>query len=285
MQEMFNELAPVRELEPEGRALEVARPAAATVTYSGELAANSPAAVMMQALSQGASLEQVEKMMDLQDRWEKREAEKAYSVAMAEFKSKAVVILKNKQVSFKTKSGDKTEYKHADLADVVDAVGPALSECGFSWYWRVTHQTPQVIEVTCYLKHRLGHCESVSLSGGPDQSGLKNSLQAISSTITYLERYTLKSITGVAEQGDDNDGADGAPPPMTDAELLKLWCARALAAKDSSAANRVFKDGRKFFNASKNLPAFNEFTRVAAEHGRALRALEEGASVREASNA
>ena len=51
----------------------------------GALAANSPMGMMMAAMNQGASLEQVEKMMDLQDRWERKEAEKAYNAAFAAF--------------------------------------------------------------------------------------------------------------------------------------------------------------------------------------------------------
>ena len=44
---------------------------------TGAIAAQSPIGMMLAALSQGASLEQVEKMMDLQDRWERKESEKA----------------------------------------------------------------------------------------------------------------------------------------------------------------------------------------------------------------
>ena len=60
---------------------------------SGAIAANSPAAMMMQAMSQGADLAQIEKMMDLQDRWERKEAEKAYNAAFAAFKAEAVRIV------------------------------------------------------------------------------------------------------------------------------------------------------------------------------------------------
>lgn len=171
----------------------------------------SPASMMLNAMRQGASVEQVGQMLALQERWEANEARKAYNEAMAAFKAEAIEIIKRKTVDFKTDKG-RTTYKHAELADVVDAVGPALSKHGFSWSWSL-QQKQGWLDVTCTLKHRLGHSESVTLGAPPDASGGKNTIQSIVSTKTYLERHTLKAICGVAEKGEDNDGqgagADG----------------------------------------------------------------------------
>ena len=46
-------------------------------------------------------------------------------------------------------------------------------------------------------------------------------MQAIGSTVTYLERYTLKAITGVSEEGDDNDGR--LPMNKTEQDLYDDW--------------------------------------------------------------
>ncbi|WP_081451523.1 ERF family protein, partial [Achromobacter piechaudii] len=179
-------------------------------------AANSPMGMMLAALNQGAQLDQIEKMMDLQERWEHREAEKAFNDALAAFKAEAVEVLKRKTVDFTSQKG-RTHYKHAELSDVVEAVGPALSRHGFAWSWK-TAQEGGLIRVTCILKHRQGHSDSVSLEASSDQSGNKNSIQAIASTVTYLQRHTLKAITGVSEKGDDNDGngADSAAEEIRD---------------------------------------------------------------------
>jgi hypothetical protein len=49
------------------------------------------------------------------------------------------------------------------------------------------------------------------MSGPHDQSGGKNAIQAIASTVTYLERHTAIAITGVAvSDEEDDDGAGGA---------------------------------------------------------------------------
>lgn len=165
-------------------------------------AANSPMGMMLAAIQQGATLEQVEKMMDLQERWEKKEAKKAYDAAFANFKAEAVQIVKGRKVT----DGPLKNKSYAELHDVVDAVTPALSKHGLSSSWKLTKDDKDWMEVTCYLRHVGGHEESVSMGGPPDTGGAKNAIQARASTKTYLERYTLKGITGLSEQGDDDDG-------------------------------------------------------------------------------
>lgn len=182
------------------------------------LAADSHTGIMLSLMDRGASLEQIEKMMDLVERNEKREAEKAYNDSLAGFKSLNIKIVKRKVVDFTTQRG-RTTYKHAELDDVVQAVGPGLSEHGFAWSWK-TKQEAGTITVACVLRHKLGHSEQVSLSADADTSGGKNGIQAIISTTTYLQRHTLKQICGVAESGDDDDGAGEPEAAEIPADLL-----------------------------------------------------------------
>ena len=199
----------VMDLEPIERE---AQPIA--LQQTGTIAAQSPMGMMLAAMSQGASLEQVEKMMDLQDRWERKESEKAYNAAFAAFKAEAVRIIKGRKVT----DGPLRGKEYAELHDVVDAVTPALSRHGLSTAWKLTRDEKDWLEVTCTLKHIGGHSESVSMGGPPDAGGAKNALQARASTKSYLERYTLKAICGVAEGGDDSDG--NTPEPTVPLELL-----------------------------------------------------------------
>lgn len=165
-------------------------------------AANSPMGMMLSAIQQGATLEQVEKMMDLQERWERKEAKKAYDAAFSSFKAEAVQIIKGRKVT----DGPLKGKSYAELHDVVDAVTPALSKHGLSSSWKITKDDKDWMEVTCFLRHVGGHEESVSMGGPPDTGGAKNAIQARASTKSYLERYTLKAITGLSESGDDDDG-------------------------------------------------------------------------------
>lgn len=170
---------------------------------------HSPAGIMLAMAQHGVSASDLRELLAMQREWRAEQAENAFNEALAGFRMEPVHILKRKSVGYETAKGDFVGYKHAELADVTTAVSAALGKHGLSFRWDVT-QAKDWITVKCILKHRLGHSESVEMGGPPDNSGKKNVLQQIGSTITYLKRYTLKAITGLAEEHDDNDGAGGA---------------------------------------------------------------------------
>jgi len=166
----------------------------------------TPLQLLNIAVSKGTDLAQLEKLMDLQERWEKDEARKAFNVAFAAFKAEVILVIKNRSVT----AGPLSGKRYAELFSVVNAVTPALSKHGLSASWKLTKDEPDWIEVTCTIKHSLGHSESVSMGGPPDTGGAKSPIQARASSVSYLERYTLKAVCGVAEQDEDTDGAPGS---------------------------------------------------------------------------
>lgn len=182
----------------------VARPP--VVQASRAIATTTPADLLRLAIDKGLDLPTLERLMDLQDRYEGKQAKRAYDSAFAAFKAEAVTILKGRKVT----DGPLRGKSYAELHDVVNAVTPALSKHGLSSAWKLTKDDRDWIEVTCYLRHVAGHEESVSMGGPPDVGGAKNAIQARASTKSYLERYTLKAITGLSEQDDDDDGAGGS---------------------------------------------------------------------------
>jgi hypothetical protein len=202
----------------------------------------TPDTLLTLAIQSGAGMDVIEKFMDLRDRWEAGEARKKFTQAMSGFKAEAIEVLKRKLVEFTTRGGDTTRYKHAELSDVVEGIAPALAKHELAYRWDV-RQEGQAITVECILTHAAGHSERVVMTAGPDDSGSKNKIQQIASTVTYLQRYTLLAITGVATKGQDNDGRgeapEGAPPALTDAELAEIRkqkCAAALGRHSESIA-------------------------------------------------
>lgn len=234
-----------------------AEPAAGQVAV---LPANSPMGMMMAAVKQGIPLEQVREMMAIQREWEADEARKAFNDAFAAFKAEKVDVIKRKQVDFATSKG-RTQYKHAELSDLVDAVGPALARHGFSWSWTPEQKNARIY-ITCTLQHRLGHEKSVTLDAPADDSGGKNTIQAIVSTTTYLERHTLKAVCGISEKGDDNDGA-GADAAAED--LRDEWISKLAQAEDLPTATAVWQDGCKAIESTNNLAAFAAFKKAYAD--------------------
>ncbi len=198
----------------QGRAL------ASTNTALAEVSAG-PVAMAMQAIKAGMSVADMRAMLDLQKDWEANEARKAYVAAMAAFKLDPPEIFKRKQVEFTTRDGDTTSYKHATLGDVTTAIINGLAQHGISHRWDTKQDGGRII-VSCILTHNLGHSESTSLEAMPDASGKKNGIQQVASTITYLQRYTLLSASGLATKDmEDDDGAGaGTDTPEIPAELL-----------------------------------------------------------------
>ena len=213
--------------------------------YPLAVAAPTPMSILARAVADGADLDKIERLMALQEKYERREAEKAFVHALAAFKKNPPEIIKNKKVEYETKSGDKISYKHATLDRVTTLIGGALGDHGLSARWR-TVQADGKIRVTCILQHEMGHAEETTLEGPPDDSGMKNPVQRISSTVTFLERYTLLAATGMATRddadgitfGDAEDMVANLQSAATVEELQDRFnkaYKRAYAAKDKSA--------------------------------------------------
>lgn len=180
----------------------------------------TPMQMLQIAVEQGADLDKLTKLMDLQERWEANQARKAYVVALAAFKANPPKITKDKHVSFRTQKGV-TEYDHATLDQVCGVIGKALADHGLSHTWEIQQHENAAVEVTCVLTHEQGHSARVTMRGMPDDSGGKNFIQQIGSTTTYLQRYTLLAATGLAAGEQDTDG--GAPlQPISAEQKAKL---------------------------------------------------------------
>lgn len=207
---------------------------------------NNPMAMLAIAVSQNADLAKLEKLMDLQQRWEQNEARKAFDAAMAAFKANPPVLEKNKDVDFTSQKG-RTHYKHATLDHVSSRIAAAMGPHGLSFRWKV-EQANGRIKVTCILAHSAGHFETVEMEGGADNTGNKNEIQQVGSTVTYLERYTLLAITGLAAKEQDTDGT------FTNGEISEQveWIENAC---DLNELKRLFGNAYKMASDSKDKQA------------------------------
>lgn len=177
----------------------------------------TPMAMVAQAVASGASVETLEKLLALHERFEAGQARKAFDNAVSLAKGEIPPIMKNKQVGFESKrTGDTTSYSHETLGEIARVVDPILNKHGLSYRYRAAQEGGR-ITVTCILSHRDGFSEETSLNAGADDSGKKNTIQAIGSTTTYLQRYTLKLALGLATTDRDDDGASSEARPISGA--------------------------------------------------------------------
>lgn len=156
----------------------------------------TPSILLEKAVEQGADLDKLEKLMDLQDRWNAEQARNLFSGALANFQAELGPIIKTRQGH---------NCKYADLDDIAQEIRPILEKFGLSYQFKQDQETGSV-KVTCVLRHLAGHTEHNSLTAPNDGSGGKNAIQAIASAVTYLRRYTLTGALGITTGTEDNDG-------------------------------------------------------------------------------
>jgi hypothetical protein len=181
----------------------------------------TPMAMLSQAVGNGANVETLDKLMAMQERWEAHQARKAFDAALAAAKAEIPVINKNKLVDYASTDGkSRTTYQHEDLGEIARTVDPILAKHGLSYRYQTTSEINQPISVTCIVSHRDGHSEKNTLTGPRDDSGKKNLIQQMGSTITYLQRYTLKAALGLAAAADDDGRAAGPGAETIDDDQL-----------------------------------------------------------------
>lgn len=179
------------------------------VTQSSQ---TTPLQMLESAVARGADIEIVERLMALYERWALSQSRKAFDNAIAEAKAEMKPVARNK-------TGHNSK-RYADMSAIALAVDPVISKFGLSYRWR-TEQGDK-INVTCILSHRDGHFEQTTLSAPADSSGNKNVVQSIGSTLTYLQRYSLVQMLGIAVADDDDGAAAGRADTIGSDQINEL---------------------------------------------------------------
>lgn len=123
--------------------------------------------------------------------------------ALAEFQVNLPKISKSQRADTGTFS-----YTYADLAQVTDAVLPALAKVGLAWLAK-----PTTIDGKMGLHYKLMHI-SGEVEDGFYQLPSASTPQQMGSALTYARRQCLCSVTGVAPE-DDDDAAAAEPQTNT----------------------------------------------------------------------
>jgi hypothetical protein len=160
----------------------------------------TPADLISQAIDKGLGVDELGKLLDLQERWEANQARKAFFESFTNFQCDCPDLRKTKLVAFNT-----TQYKYAPLADITRQINPLLKKYELSYRWEIKDNATE-ITVTCLVSHIQGHTEKTSMMAAPDLSGAKNPIQGRGSAIEYLKRYTLIGALGLSTADSDIDG-------------------------------------------------------------------------------
>lgn len=154
------------------------------------------------------NLEQLQQLLAMNERWEMNKAKAEFREAMAEFKKNPPEIIKSRTAEIRKEGRLLGTYAFADLDAISTAITDGLAKVGITHSFRMS-QAEGLISVTCILSKGMYSEDGVTLTAGADTSGAKNAIQAIGSSVSYLEKYTLLAASGMSAGLPDDDGKGG----------------------------------------------------------------------------
>jgi len=152
------------------------------------------------------------------------------AAALAKATTEFATVTRDKTVTVQTKSGGSYSFKYAPLDSVLAAVRGPLSKNGLALVQMLdegTLETLLIHESGAFLSGR------VALPEGAD-------IQTLGSAITYLRRYAISAILGIATEDDD----DGNAASTQKREPMKSYImTRRVAASDDEEGGAVIREG------------------------------------------
>lgn len=197
MSELFTE-------EPMSTALE-------TVPMTG----TNPLSIIESAVAQGVDAGQLEKLMELQERWDRNQAANAFGQALTAFQSKCPTVHKSRRAE---SSGSFQGYAYASFDDVMREASPILAECGLAVSFS-TERNEHGIRVTCRIRHGT-HYEDHTLDV-PVPLMKVNDTQRYGAALSYAKRYALCAALNIVVSDEDDD-AGSLGEKITEAQAASL---------------------------------------------------------------
>jgi hypothetical protein len=166
----------------------------------------TPLSLIEAAVNSGTDATQLEKLLELQERWEANEARKAFAAAMTRCKAALPTVTKESY-------NKHTQSHYAALETVSLAADPIITANGFTLsFGTEPSDKPNSTTIICVCRHELGHAETYRLIDCPhDTAGFKGTanktpIQGLVSTMSYGKRVLKLSIFNMTVTGEDRDG-------------------------------------------------------------------------------
>ena len=163
-------------------------------------------APMVQMVADGKlTIDQLDHLMALQERHEAAEAKRQYNTAMAHFRAEVPPALRD---------GKGQNNKYATFGSVMSAINAPLGNNGFNVEFDHDQDIDKnTLKVICTITHSGGHSTSTSLTVRVQKLGSANEVQSLGGNVSYLKRYCVSSLTGLATEDDDGASHQASKPP------------------------------------------------------------------------
>lgn len=210
------------------------RPAQAPATVEQHPASDSTALMQMierVAMNPNADITKMQQLLDMRERLEAKEHERAFNQAMTAAQAEMSSIGTNKR-------NDQTKSDYATYDKLDKVLRPLYIKHNFALSFDTAEGAPpDHVRVVAHVSHADGHTRTYHVDMPNDGKGAKGGdvmtkTHATGAAMTYGMRYLLKMIFNVAIGGDDNDGNDvGALVTAEQVKTLKELIDKAVASK------------------------------------------------------
>lgn len=167
--------------------------------------------IMQAASNPDMDIDKFERLIGMQERMAKSEAERQFNEALATAQSEMAPIARDA-------ANAQTNSKYSKLETIQSAIKPVISKHGFSLsFGQGETQIEGHYRVICTLRHNGGHKETYQMDVPSDGIGIKGNrnkteTHAFGSSMSYGRRYLTLSIFDLTTLDDDDGQAAGAKP-------------------------------------------------------------------------
>lgn len=201
---------------------QIAKTTAAPGTEPKNLLPADPYVSMIErvAMDPNVPIERLERMMEMKDKMEAKEAERAFAAAFASMQQEIPVIPERGEI--KNRAGE-VQSTYPLWEDVIEALRGPMSNHGFSMSFD-RRKEDGATYYGCILTHAMGHSRRAEIDLPRDTSGSKNDVQGEGSSVSYGQRYSSKmAVNWTSEGTQDDDGlAAGAGQTITEEQYREL---------------------------------------------------------------
>lgn len=160
----------------------------------------TPMSLIEAAVAGGADIEKLERLFELQERWEKNRAAEAFSSAKAEFQSRCPVIQRKREAG---EGGFK--YKFAAYEDIMEIARPILNDVGISTGFD-SELTDKGIRTICRLRKGI-HFEDTAITLPVPSNMRVNDTQKMGAAFSYGKRNAICAALDIVIGDEDTDAA------------------------------------------------------------------------------
>lgn len=224
------------------------------------LVPTTPMHLLSQAVANNVDTDKLEKLMALQGRWEKNQAEKAFNVAMNECQAKMPTVVRDKK-------NTQTGKLYAPVETVQSYAKPVYIAHGFSLtFGTEIGSEPGLTHCYVDVRHAAGHTvrqyiHNLGLDNkGPKGNDVKTEVQGMMSTLSYAQGRLIRLAFNIIVGDEDRDGQSSTITP----DQMGVLNDAILACEQASAAANLPESSwlkyKAWFKQWLDVESFDELT-------------------------